>query len=303
MVASLQRPVPQGLIDRQHGRALGQHPAAGHQHLPVARGLRRRPRPAAGDGGVRALCALAPLDHVPVVRGKDNHPASMAGPVQQRQQMLDGIGVPLGAAGVGTVERVVDGVQHAGDEGPAGHVADSRRDVIGDGVSGPGRVQRLLVEQRRALQAMRASQFPEPGQLDVLAAGAKLTAEQRGAADLRQGGQHGQRGGPPGLPVQQCLGPAVRRARQNAGDDLGRRPGAHSVQDQQQDGGAASQRNDDPGQQVLQAPHAALVAPASRPGRRWCTGPARARTPDRGRYAGPGRRQEPRPARPRDPDR
>ena len=261
MVTGLQRPVPQGLVDRQHGPALvPQHPVPSHQHLPFARRFRRRPRPAAGDGGVGALRALAALNHMPVVGGEDDHPAGMTRAVEQRHQVPDRVGAPLGATRVGTVERVVDRVQHAADERLAGHVTDGRGDVIGDGVAGPGRIQRLLVEQGRVAQAMRASQLLEPVQLDVLPAGAKLTAEQRGAADIGEGRQDGERGRPAVLPVQQCLGPAVSGARQDAGDDFGRHPGAHAVQDEEQDGRLAGQRHNDLGQQVLQAPHAAPAA-------------------------------------------
>ena len=39
VVAGLQRPVPQLLVDGEHGPAVVQHdPAAGDQHLPVAAG-------------------------------------------------------------------------------------------------------------------------------------------------------------------------------------------------------------------------------------------------------------------------
>ena len=120
----------------------------------------------------------------------------------------------------------------------------------------PGGIERLLVEQRRARQPVGAGQRVIPAPLDVLAAGAQLAAQQGGPADLGQGGQHGQRGGPAGLPGQQRLGPAVAGPRQHAGDHLGAHPGAHPVQDEQQHRRAAGQRQDHLGQQVLQVPDA-----------------------------------------------
>ena len=157
VVAGFQRPVPQMLIDGEYGPAfVPEHAPAGDQHLPVGSGLDRRAGPAAGDRGVGTLRALAAFDDVPVVGGEDDDPARVPRPVQQRRQVLDGVGAPLGAARVRTVQGVVDGVQHARDQGMTGHVGDSRGNVISHGIPEPGRIQRFLVEQGRARQAVGA---------------------------------------------------------------------------------------------------------------------------------------------------
>ena len=126
VVAGFQRAVPQMLIDGQDGPAfVPEHAPAGGQHLPVCNGLDRRAGPAAGDRGIGTLRALAAFDDVPVVGGEDDDPARVPRPVQQRRQVLDGVGAPVGAARVGTVQGVVDGVSHAYDKGRPDHVGDS----------------------------------------------------------------------------------------------------------------------------------------------------------------------------------
>ncbi len=144
-----------------------------------------------------------------MVGSEDNRPARVPGPVEQRHEVLDGLGAPFGTDRVGPVEGVVDGVQHTRHQGVAGHVADGGGDVVGQGVAEPRRVQRLLVEQRRTHQTVRAGQRLIAALLDVPATRAQLPTQQGGTADLGDRGQGGERSRPARLPGQQRLGPAV----------------------------------------------------------------------------------------------
>ncbi len=114
---------------------------------------------------------------MPVIRGQDDDPARVAGAVEQRREVPDRVGAPVGAARVGPVQGIVDRVQHAGDQRPAGHVGDGRGDVAGDREAEPGRIERLLVEQGRSSQPVSPGQRVVAAPFGVLAAGAQLTAE------------------------------------------------------------------------------------------------------------------------------
>ena len=144
--------------------------------------------------------------------------------------------------------------------GIAGHVGDGRGDIIGDGVARAGRNPAASCGTAPRPAGLCPGKGLVAALLHVLAAGAQLAAQQRSAADLGEGGQHGQRGGPAGLARQQRLGPAVPGPGQHAGDDLRAYPGAHPVQDQQQHRCAAGQRQHHPGQQVFQVPDPGVTA-------------------------------------------
>ena len=124
----------------------------------------------------------------------------------------------------------------------------------------------FLWNSGRARQPVGPGQRLVPAPLGVLAAGAQLAAEQRGPADLGEGGQHGERGGPAVLPGQQRLGPAVpgpRRARSRSPRCPPRRssrPGRAAAPGRSRASGRTTV-----GQQVLQVPHARVGA-GHRPG-------------------------------------
>ncbi len=179
VIAGLQRPGPQVLVDGEHRRAVMQkHPPTGDQHLPVGGGLARGAGPAAGYCGVGSLHAMAAFDDVPVVGGEDGDPPGVPGPVQQRREVLDRVGAPIRATGIGAVQGIVDRVQHARDQGLPGDIGNGGRDVIGHRVAEPRGVQRLLMEQRRARQAVRLGQGRIPAALGILPASAQFSAQQ-----------------------------------------------------------------------------------------------------------------------------
>ena len=132
------------------------------EHLAVTGELAGRgPGSSAGGLGVGPLGACPPLDDVSVVARENDDPTGVAGPVEQWPQVLDRVEVPVCAAGVGTVERVVDRVEHTCDERPAGDVVQRRAHVVGHLVPGPRGVERLLVEQHRG-HAVSPGQRLEP---------------------------------------------------------------------------------------------------------------------------------------------
>ena len=139
VITGFQRPVPQVLVDREHGLALvHQDSSPGDQHLPVSSGLDRSPGPAAGNHAVRPLRALAAFHDVTMIGGQYYDPAGMTGPVEQRSEVLHGVGTPVGAAGIGAVQSIIDRVQHAGDQRLADHVSDSGGDIVSHGIPKPG---------------------------------------------------------------------------------------------------------------------------------------------------------------------
>ena len=219
--------------------------------------------PAAGDLRIGPLGALAALDHVAMVGGQHHDPAGQPGLAEQRSQVPDRCGGPLGAARIGPVERVVDGVEHAGDQPPAGHVGDCRPHVRPERLAGRRGVQSRLVRQRRGrdvvLRAERVVALP----LDFLAAGHQLPGEQRGPARLGERRQCRERRGPPGRAGQPRLGPALARQREHVRDDLGGVARRHAVEYQQQHRGLAGDREDDCGQHVLDPPQARIDSGAT----------------------------------------
>ncbi len=84
--------------------------------------------------------------------------------------MLDGLGGPVGAAGVGAVEGVVDGVEDAADQAVPVSVGDREADVVGDGEALTAGVEALLVEQLGLAQAVRRGEGGEGAALGVLLA-------------------------------------------------------------------------------------------------------------------------------------
>ena len=105
-----------------------------------------------------------------MVGGQDDHRPGVPGPIEQWPQVLDGVGLPGGAARVGPVERVVDRVQHAGDQGLLLTSAIAAATSSAIACTWPGGVERPLVEQRRACQTVRTGERLEPGPLGVLSA-------------------------------------------------------------------------------------------------------------------------------------
>ncbi len=117
VVASLDRPVPEPLVDGEDRVTVVQQKAA-TAHPNLALHSRRRstvcPRSVARRGHHRREATLSALCHMPVVGGQHDDAPGAAGPVEQWTMVLDRIGCPLCTAGIRSVERVVDGVQEAG---------------------------------------------------------------------------------------------------------------------------------------------------------------------------------------------
>ena len=81
VVTGLQRPVPQVLVDGEHGPAVVQQdPAPGDQHLPVSSGLDRGPGPAAGDRACTSAVCLGGVPRCARDRRSVRRPGPHAGP-------------------------------------------------------------------------------------------------------------------------------------------------------------------------------------------------------------------------------
>ena len=98
---------------------------------------------------IAALGALAPLDDVAVVGRDDDGPAGGASPGEQRLEVLDRVGRPRRAGGVAAVERVVDGVEHDGDERVPSVSSRAAPTPSATSPAGTVRVDALLVEELR----------------------------------------------------------------------------------------------------------------------------------------------------------
>jgi hypothetical protein len=196
VVAGFQRPVPQPLVHREHGgRAVGEHPPAAHRDLTRLRaGAAGRPAPVRPGPAHGPDPALAPLQDVPVVGGQDDDPPGALGAVQQRPQVLHRVRGPLGAAGVGPVQRVVEGVQDARDQVRRGHGVEGGRHVGGQFVPGSAAVQQLLVEQHPGHLGAGAGVL-EAALLVGLPTASQPAGQQAGAADVGQRGQDRETGG------------------------------------------------------------------------------------------------------------
>ena len=167
MVAGLQRPVAEPLVHGQHCLVpVGEDARSGHEHL-VGR----------GRGGCRAVAPAQPgaallappsLHHVAVVAGEHHQPAGSPGRPEQWGEVLDGLRGPVGAAGIGAVEGVVDGVEHAPDEPMPLGVGDREAHVVGDGEALSAGIEVLLVEQRCFAQSLRRGDGGEVASLGVL---------------------------------------------------------------------------------------------------------------------------------------
>ena len=132
MVARLQRAVAQPFVDGEDRAVAWRDDAAtGHEDLAVTGRAVRLAGPAGRDGWVRAHPPFAPLDDVPVVSGEHHRATRAAGLSEQRLQVPDCVRAPLGPAGVGAVERVVNGVEHATHQRLTLGVVDGGDHVVG----------------------------------------------------------------------------------------------------------------------------------------------------------------------------
>ena len=253
MVPGLERSVPQPLVDGEYGVAVVQqharspdaylclvhHAAAGEGPGPVARHARRRLHP-----------PLAPLHDVPVVRGEHNDPAGTSRPLQQRTQMLHRVSGPIGTARVGAVQRIVDGVQHAGDDCGAGDIVNGRADLVCQRVPARAAVQGQFVEQPRG-HPMALGERVQTGSLDLLLAYGQFATEEARPANPGQRGKDGERDAPPVMPFGKALQPGVVPA-DHIVDDLGGHRLAHPVGEDDQHRISLGQRQHRGREQALQ---------------------------------------------------
>ena len=112
MVARLQRSVAEPFVDGQDRLVpVGEDAGTGHQHLVDRCWSGGGTVPAAEPAA--ALLAPASFHDVAVVAGQHHQPSRRSCGAEERTKVFDGLGRPVRTTGVGAVEGVVDGVEHA----------------------------------------------------------------------------------------------------------------------------------------------------------------------------------------------
>src|SRR5699024_10115725 len=162
VVARFAGGVAQVLVDREDRAVPAEDaPAFDEDLVRTCRGTARWAGARAG-GVILPLQPTTALDDVPVVGGDDDGAAGTVCFEQEGPQVPDVRSRPAGAAWVGAVQGVVDGVEDAGDQRGVLGIGDGGGDACGQCVACLLLTEVGLVEQGGAREARAAGQGRDP---------------------------------------------------------------------------------------------------------------------------------------------